>query len=360
MNKQHFIKLLKDPVSLKDDIFDLHELEAEFPYCQPVHVLVALANKEAKTERAGQTLNYAAMHVADRGNLKDIIDEPEKLKSEISKAPAKKASKPPVKAESPIKEKKEETLPLKKEEVTTEEKEPETIPVVKKETAPVKAEEKLPVKESPPVKKEDDKAKPATQAITFIPSEDHGEQLREDLIKNLENLRLAKERWQKEEDAQLENEKKPAPPKKSVKKSASAKATGGTQNKKIKSAEKKKITAKSKKSAERKEQPKPVKKNKELGAKSKVKQQQELIEKFIEISPSIKAKAANPPAVDPNQKDLSVPSTSFGENLISENLAEIMVGQGKIEKAIDIYKKLIWKYPQKKAYFAARIEELNK
>jgi len=44
---------------------------------------------------------------------------------------------------------------------------------------------------------------------------------------------------------------------------------------------------------------------------------------------------------------------------VSENLAQILLSQGKKQKAIEIYKKLIWKFPQKKAYFAARIEELN-
>lgn len=40
-------------------------------------------------------------------------------------------------------------------------------------------------------------------------------------------------------------------------------------------------------------------------------------------------------------------------------LAGIMVKQGKLEKAIDIYHKLIWKFPQKKSYFAAQIEILK-
>lgn len=36
-----------------------------------------------------------------------------------------------------------------------------------------------------------------------------------------------------------------------------------------------------------------------------------------------------------------------------------MIKQGKIDKAIDIYEKLILKYPQKKAYFAEKIENLK-
>ena len=60
------------------------------------------------------------------------------------------------------------------------------------------------------------------------------------------------------------------------------------------------------------------------------------------------------------KKDLSAPSVKFRDDIISENLANIMIKQGKHEKAIDIYKKLIWKFPQKKAYYATQIEELKK
>jgi hypothetical protein len=63
--------------------------------------------------------------------------------------------------------------------------------------------------------------------------------------------------------------------------------------------------------------------------KLKKEEQEKLIEKFIQSDPQ-------------------------------ENLASIMIKQGKHETAIDIYKKLIWKFPQKKAYFATQIEELKK
>jgi len=58
--------------------------------------------------------------------------------------------------------------------------------------------------------------------------------------------------------------------------------------------------------------------------------------------------------------DLSVPSVTYGENIVSETLVEILLKQGKKDKAVEVLKKLIWKFPQKKAYFAARIEELKK
>ena len=65
-------------------------------------------------------------------------------------------------------------------------------------------------------------------------------------------------------------------------------------------------------------------------------------------------------SADEINKDLSERSTRFGDDLVSENLAIILLRQGKKDRAIDIYKKLIWKLPQKKAYFAARIEDIKK
>ncbi|HNG42094.1 MAG TPA: tetratricopeptide repeat protein, partial [Cyclobacteriaceae bacterium] len=50
----------------------------------------------------------------------------------------------------------------------------------------------------------------------------------------------------------------------------------------------------------------------------------------------------------------------FADNVISETLVEILIRQGKKEKAIEVLKKLIWKFPQKKTYFAAQIEDLKK
>lgn len=88
--------------------------------------------------------------------------------------------------------------------------------------------------------------------------------------------------------------------------------------------------------------------------------QSQIIEKFIEEQPSIGSlKKEVETSSDKINKDLSVKSTEFGDDLISENLAIILLKQGKKERSIDIYKKLIWKLPQKKAYFAARIEEIK-
>jgi tetratricopeptide (TPR) repeat protein len=92
--------------------------------------------------------------------------------------------------------------------------------------------------------------------------------------------------------------------------------------------------------------------------KLKREEQEKLIEKFIQSDPQMQSVRSSKEIKD--KQDLSLSSVKFRDDIISENLASIMVKQGKLEKAIDIYKKLIWKFPQKKAYFAAQIEALKK
>ena len=52
-------------------------------------------------------------------------------------------------------------------------------------------------------------------------------------------------------------------------------------------------------------------------------------------------------------------SISFSPALVSEPLAELFAKQGKIEKAIEMYKKLSLQNPEKRAYFATKIKELH-
>jgi hypothetical protein len=88
-------------------------------------------------------------------------------------------------------------------------------------------------------------------------------------------------------------------------------------------------------------------------------EQMEIIDEFINASPSISNLRSKSVPVSPD--DLSqVKAGEFGEHLVSETLVEILINQGKKERAIEVLKKLIWKFPQKKAYFAAQIEDLRK
>jgi hypothetical protein len=87
------------------------------------------------------------------------------------------------------------------------------------------------------------------------------------------------------------------------------------------------------------------------------KDQLQMIDDFIKTQPNLagKDKALNTP------EDLSTIKTGeFSDNIVSETLVDILIKQGKKDKAVEVLKKLIWKFPQKKAYFAAQIEDLKK
>jgi hypothetical protein len=88
-------------------------------------------------------------------------------------------------------------------------------------------------------------------------------------------------------------------------------------------------------------------------------QQSELIDSFIKNEPRISSLQKGSKQQPESAQDLSEKSIMLPSGVISENLAGIMIKQGKTDKAIDIYEKLILKYPQKKAYFAEKIENLK-
>jgi hypothetical protein len=96
-------------------------------------------------------------------------------------------------------------------------------------------------------------------------------------------------------------------------------------------------------------------KNKFVPESTKQKEQIEIIDQFIKKGPSIKKNIASADA-----SDLAEMNFALTENVVSETLVEILLRQGKKDKAIEVLKKLIWKFPQKKAIFAAQIDELKK
>lgn len=82
----------------------------------------------------------------------------------------------------------------------------------------------------------------------------------------------------------------------------------------------------------------------------------DLIEKFIKEDPQIK-----PPAGDKiNLENKARRSSEDQYSLVTETLARIYIEQGLFPKAIEVYKKLVLKYPEKNAYFAAEILKLEK
>lgn len=86
--------------------------------------------------------------------------------------------------------------------------------------------------------------------------------------------------------------------------------------------------------------------------------QLDLIDSFIKKEPRIspvRVKSGEPL----EQEDLAKRIRPTGGGFVTESFAKILEKQGKIDKARDIYEKLMAKNPDKKAYFTAKISELT-
>jgi hypothetical protein len=82
----------------------------------------------------------------------------------------------------------------------------------------------------------------------------------------------------------------------------------------------------------------------------------DLLEEFIRDSKNRAAERAN----FFNPEDTALKSIEDNDEILSETLARLVAAQGKKDKAMKIYQKLMLKYPQKSSYFAAQIEKLRK
>jgi tetratricopeptide (TPR) repeat protein len=87
-----------------------------------------------------------------------------------------------------------------------------------------------------------------------------------------------------------------------------------------------------------------------------------LIDKFLSTSHSPlklnKPLPENQPLATENE--IISKSLTEDEELVTETLANIYTKQKKYDKALEAFKKLSLKYPEKNSYFATRIEEIEK
>ena len=63
--------------------------------------------------------------------------------------------------------------------------------------------------------------------------------------------------------------------------------------------------------------------------------------------------------VHPYDDDFALNQGTEGEEGISETFADLLASQGHKARAVEMYKKLMEKYPEKSGFFAAKIEELR-
>ena len=310
--------LLNNPSeATKDDIFLLENEISKYPYSQVLHILLAKIQFQLNIEEKNEKLAIAAIYSSDRSILKKVIHEKNYL---------------------------------------------------------IDNEKIIPYQGLPEFEQIDDNIKSGSKEYS---NENESSSIFDEVLKNLERLKSLRQQFQFLEL----NEPEPVSWEKSVKEKKPGKKTKKTEN--VKSENRKLEKTKTKKAdSKQKKLDEILEKDEVLDSQvnefflSEIKENQEsieqkragnhifqkkIIEKFIEEQPSIgSATKEVEKSSDEINKDLSEKSTKFGDDLVSENLAIILLKQGKKERAIDIYKKLIWKLPQKKAYFAARIEEIKK
>jgi len=83
-----------------------------------------------------------------------------------------------------------------------------------------------------------------------------------------------------------------------------------------------------------------------------------IIEQFIKKEPRIQPTRQGDLIVE--VEDLSERSTTLNGPLVTESYAKILSRQGRFQQAIEVYKKLLVKNPEKSAYFAEKIADLEK
>ncbi|NJN41179.1 MAG: hypothetical protein HC811_02010 [Flammeovirgaceae bacterium] len=304
MDKTKFHNLLENFAALNaDEANELIQLTNKFPYSQVVRNLATKASKDNDLKSSDDQLHMSAVYATDRSVLKRIVTHPRSTRKEIKKV------------------------------VTAQE-------------------------------------VPPPQKIVTAQTNKTGGALVKELMSDLNKLQKLKkqflnsvEEFEKKGTSQPEKTEKReeigVPSKsESSKLSNVAKAKGAV----TKTISKKKPAKKVKKKATKPFATENLideisKKKKELPVEGpKQKEQQEIIDNFMKNKPNLKKGIKTE---GPNMPDLAENSVFYSDQVVSETLVTILINQGKKEKAVEMLKKLIWKYPQKKAYFAARIEELK-
>lgn len=83
-----------------------------------------------------------------------------------------------------------------------------------------------------------------------------------------------------------------------------------------------------------------------------------LIEQFIKKEPRIQPIKRNDGSEE--FEDLSERSTTLNGSLFTESYGKILARQGRFDQAIEVYNKLMLKNPEKSAYFAEKIADLQR
>lgn len=367
MDKESFLKVINNVKEITDnDLEELLEMSKFYPYCQVNHILIAKKYHDLQHGLAPAKLHKAAIYTPDRLHLKRIMeDDPSLIKVEKPK-PADALDSTDI-TENSVSEPIHEVQEDVQEDVKPIE-EPTQITSGESSDTGFKPEPEDVVSDPQEAKNEVDTIESTTNTLNQeqAPSQEETPPEKEDIRAELEkNIKEYKEKRQKEQ-----NEDKAGEQSKVVSETPqeSAPAINPEVSDEIIDSEIEEKTEILKEETVdevlNEKQDDEYTSTKE-DAKGPVLQQDplldqhQIIENFIKLNPSLSRFDLK---FDEDQKqleDLSIPKLTIGEHLISENLAIILHKQGKVQKALNIYEKLILKFPEKKAYFASCIEKIK-
>jgi hypothetical protein len=313
-----------------NDLKELLELSEQYPYAHYLKILISKVAQHVHDLEQINKLNTAAIYSSDRNILKKVITDPDYtiyLPLQILDV-HNNALKPKKHAPSPKPTNSPEPGPEAT--GTAGNTAPDQLPkAAKKESGGGIFNE---------VMKNLERLKSLRRKYTFLEKKED-----EELKRTEEHIKQTAASVRR--DTEMENSAGPMPTSEDLESPNHKKRTGPSD------------TVEKTESAPPKEPEKKV----EVKAAPKVElaYQKELIDQFINRKITMPGPGQTNAPTENEQEDLSVQNMDYESNVVSETLAKIYKKQGKTEKAVDIYKKLIWKYPQKKAYFAARIEDLK-
>ena len=318
MDSAGFRLLTKNFTNLtEEECFQVQKLAREHPYSQLIHLIHSRAAQDLRHPDKAELLNQSAVYSSDRSVLKWVMTAAREERIAVAAIPALDDRR----IEVPV-----SVVPAFDDRIK--------IPVI---DPPVTKEKNISPSATPSVgiikkNKSFETAEKVTQPSITSQYETGltGDALREDLYRELEKLKRLKHEFA----VSLEEFQKSNPPN-----------VEANQQPKLKN------------SRESATEPllEDIKTNrKKLKVDNpKQKEQNEIIDQFIKTQPIIPKAKAQP------ANDLAEDSGIFSDNIVSETLVGILLKQGKKDKAIEVLKKLIWKFPQKKAYFADQIDRLK-
>jgi len=317
VDKEKIVNILKDPQqTTSEDLLTLEKWLNHYPYFQSAHILIAKLATDNNSPNKEIKLNYAAIYSPNRGVLKRIVLNP------ISDIPQ-------LNEEQPT-----ENISTDQSEASTElsQEYPQFQEAISDDWKQKNESYNQKLKDEYLIRKESFELKEEDEKEDEIPVPKVNQKLVDEVLANLERARQLKKEYLEQEE--IDNPKKVDDPEKHQE---DEKDEPGNRIHETKATE--------------------FDENKDETDNITVPPQKDLIDRFIENERTM-GKIQPRLDVEP-QVDLAEKSTSLSDDTVSENLASILRKQGKKEKAIDIYKKLIWKFPQKRAYFASLIEELK-